>query len=226
MYLLVELCAVVITLLPSPSDGAAHTGRVPGADAGHLAQPLVGLPRQLLGMPAACDPCTWQRLVVERPVWPSPPPGSLPKPPSPPNPTFDSPALGDSNDINDLTLAEHTVHRHLLLQPGLGPGHLLGHRATVQLDLHDVRLLLPEGQQLHLQDVAQPAGSGPHLLLLRGQLGTPADIPCSGLLYGLCFMLGPGAAARDEADRVPVLTELPSSWGTEAEKIPGEGQVF
>lgn len=70
---------------------------------------------------------------------------------SPPGLTFNPPALRDSNDINDLTLAEHTVHRHLLLQPCLSPGHLLSHGTTIQLNLHDVGLLLPKRQQLHLQ---------------------------------------------------------------------------
>lgn len=57
-HLLVELSAVVVTFLPSPGNGAAHTGRVPSADAGYLAQPLVGFPWQLLGMPTAGNPCS------------------------------------------------------------------------------------------------------------------------------------------------------------------------
>lgn len=116
-YLLIELSAVVVALLPSPSNGAAHTGRVPGANAGHLAQPLVGLPGQFLGMPAARDPCRGPGggLVARGQCGLHPVQAAFLKPPSPPSPTFDTPALGDGNDIDDLVLAEHTVHRHLLL---------------------------------------------------------------------------------------------------------------
>ena len=76
-HLLVELRAVMVALLPCPGDGAAHAGRVPGTNAGHLAQPLMGLPRQLLRMPAARDACRQEGLVAERPVWFPPPPGRL-----------------------------------------------------------------------------------------------------------------------------------------------------
>lgn len=63
-HLLVELRAVMVALLPSPGNGAAHARRVPGTNAGHLAQPLMGLPRQLLCMPAACDACRREGLVA------------------------------------------------------------------------------------------------------------------------------------------------------------------
>lgn len=34
--LLVDLCAVVVTLLTSTGDREGHTGRMPGTDTGHL----------------------------------------------------------------------------------------------------------------------------------------------------------------------------------------------
>lgn len=145
-HLLIQLCTVVVTLLPGPGDGTAYPGRVPGTNAGHLAQAFVGLPWQLLGMPATSDPCRWERLEAKRPL------GSLLNSLAWSHrlqqdlPTFNTSALRDSNDINDLALAEHTVYRHLLLQPSLSPGHLLSHSTTIQLDLHDVGLLLPKGQ--------------------------------------------------------------------------------
>ena len=76
-HLLVELRAVMVALLPSPGNGAAHAGRVPGTNAGHLAQPLMGLPRQLLRMPAACDACRREGLLAERPGLQGSAPGSL-----------------------------------------------------------------------------------------------------------------------------------------------------
>jgi len=52
VYLLVHLGAMVITFLTGASDRECHTGRMPGADASHLAQTFVSLALKLACVPA------------------------------------------------------------------------------------------------------------------------------------------------------------------------------
>lgn len=55
-------------------------------------------------------------------------------------------ALGDGDDINHLVLLEDGVDRDGLLKETLAEGDLVGDGAAVDLDLHEVRLLLLEGR--------------------------------------------------------------------------------
>ncbi|EHH30774.1 hypothetical protein EGK_20551, partial [Macaca mulatta] len=50
-------------------------------------------------------------------------------------------ACGHPNDVDYLILSKHLVHRYLLLEPLSGSVQLLGHGASVHLDLHQVGLL-------------------------------------------------------------------------------------
>ena len=65
--LLVDLRAVMITLLPDAGDGIGDSGRMPGADASHFAKTLVRLARQLLHVPTGDDACAAERKLVHRP---------------------------------------------------------------------------------------------------------------------------------------------------------------
>merc|ERR1711988_1628399 len=58
--------------------------------------------------------------------------------------------LCHSNNINAFVHVEHTGDRNLLLKVFPGPLHLVGCAASVQLDLHDMSLLLHFTQNFHL----------------------------------------------------------------------------
>lgn len=109
--LLVDLRAVMVALLSSTGHREGHTAGMPRSDTGDLAQTLVRLARQLLGVPTAGH-------------------------------TLESLALGHANAVNHLVLGKHLAHRHGLLQMLAHPLDLVIDGAAVQLDLHDVRLLL------------------------------------------------------------------------------------
>jgi len=117
--LLIHLGSVMETLLTSTSHGELDSGRMPCTNTSNLAETLVRLPRQLLGVPTGSD-------------------------------TLSSFALSDSDDINHLILSEYVLYWDSLLKMLLRPVQLLGDTSTIQLDLHNVGLLLPLLQKLHL----------------------------------------------------------------------------
>ena len=64
--LLVDLRAVMITLLSDAGDRIGDPGRMPGSDASHFAKTLVCLARQLLHVPTGDDTCTAEKKSVNR----------------------------------------------------------------------------------------------------------------------------------------------------------------
>lgn len=65
--------------------------------------------------------------------------------------TLDTTTLGDTNDVNELILVKNGVDSNGFLQVTLGPLHFVRDGPAIQLDLHDVSLLLALAQQLHLK---------------------------------------------------------------------------
>merc|ERR1719226_241015 len=58
--------------------------------------------------------------------------------------------LGHADDVDHLVGGEHGRHGDLLLKVVPGKVDLVGHGASVELDLHDVSLLLSATKNLHL----------------------------------------------------------------------------
>ncbi|DAZ95504.1 TPA: hypothetical protein N0F65_001843, partial [Lagenidium giganteum] len=70
------------------------------------------------------------------------------------NHTLETVTLGDTNDIDHLVLGEDGRHWHLLFEERLGEVDLVGDRATVDLNLHEVSLLLAKLDLAHLANDA------------------------------------------------------------------------
>jgi len=64
--------------------------------------------------------------------------------------TLEASALGDSNRVQHFVLSEHLAHVDVLLKMVARKLDLVGNGATIELDLHDVGLLLSLLEQLHL----------------------------------------------------------------------------
>lgn len=118
--LLVDLRAVMVSLLTGTSHSEGHTARMPRSNTSDLAQTLVRLARQLLGVPTAGH-------------------------------SLESLSLGHANAVDHLVLGKHLAHGDRLLQMLTHPLDLIVDGAAVQLDLHNVRLLLALLDQTDLE---------------------------------------------------------------------------
>lgn len=112
--------------------------------------------------------------------------------------TNEAVTLGDGNDVDHLVLLEDGIDRDRLLEQAAAKLDLVGDRATVDLDLHEVGLLLLERSLADL-GVRQDADNGAVLLdtlQLAGDGGTVVLGVLLGVL-GKCLLLA----------LVPVLVE-------------------
>jgi len=132
-----QLAVLHLIALPDPVDLLVDLSTVVVTfltSPGYSVLDPAGMPSTNAGdFPQTLVSLPWQLLGV--------PPGSY---------TFKSMSLGDANDVDALVHGEHISDWHLFLEMLPGEVDLVGNAATVQLNLHNVSLLLPAAQDLHL----------------------------------------------------------------------------
>ena len=111
--------------------------------------------------------------------------------------TLETLTLGDTDDINVLIESENIVNLDFLLHKPLSKFDLLGHGATVDLDFHDVSLLLP---QVQLADLGVGNDTDNRAVLLDASELTEEVL---GLLGNVLLVLGESLLLG----AVPVLVE-------------------
>lgn len=106
--------------------------------------------------------------------------------------TVETVTLGDGNDINNLVLLEDAVDVNGLLEETVGEVNLVGNGATVDLDFHQVSLLLLEGGLADLS-VGEDTDDGAVLLdaleFAGAALGVLLGVASESLLLALVPVL-------------------------------------
>lgn len=108
--------------------------------------------------------------------------------------TLETVTLGDTNDVNVLVLLEHGRDGDFLLKVAVGPVDLVFDGATVQLDLHDMGLLLADAQLSDLSVGDDSDDGGVLLQLLQTSLdvlGLTSLVLLGVLGEGFLLALGP-----------------------------------
>lgn len=94
--------------------------------------------------------------------------------------TLESVTLGHSDDIHGLVLGKHVLEEHGLLEQSLSIRDLVGNRATVDLDLHQVSLLLADAGQV-LLGVDEDTDDSAILANTLELLGSGLGVLCAAL---------------------------------------------
>jgi hypothetical protein len=161
--LLVDLSTVMVTVLTSAGDGVLHARRMPGTNAGNLAETLVGLTGETGGSPTGGD--TLESLTLGD------------------GDDVDHLVLLEDASDGDLVLEELDGEVDLLLSVG----------TSVDLDLNDVGLLLAELEvaDLGVGDETDDVGALVNALKLTLSGGTESLILLnSGVVLGESELLG------------------------------------
>merc|ERR1719367_2202014 len=118
-------------------------------------------------------------------------------------------SLGDTDQVNHLVLGEYILDGDGLLEHAVGVVDLVGDRSAVELDLHDVGLLLTLAQKLLLGVSNQPH----HLAVLFDLSQVLLNFLLAGLIFplhaglGESFLLGLGPVSFQTHPKTNILRE-------------------
>ena len=135
--------------------------------------------------------------------------------------TLESMTLSDTDDVNALVLRENGIDGDLLLEVLPGEVDLVSDASTVQLNLHDVSLLLPPVKNLHLCVHNNPDDSAVllHLVKVLGDLLLAEVIGPLGARLGERLLLGLGPVLVEST--LGLLTDMLSPDGLQSPKTTG-----
>lgn len=147
--------------------------------------------------------------------------------------TLETVTLGDSNDVDHLVLLEDAVDLDGLLEEVAGEVNLVGNGTTVDLDLHEVGLLLLEGSLADLGvgedtddsavllDALELAGDGGAAVLgvLLGVLGEGLLLALVPILVEATLNLVAQVLSPDGSERAETTGSLDVSDNTDSDKL-------
>lgn len=147
--------------------------------------------------------------------------------------TLETVTLGDSNDVDHLVLLEDAVDLDGLLKEVAGEVNLVGNGTTVDLDLHEVGLLLLEGSLADLGvgedtddsavllDALELAGDGGAAVLsvLLGVLGEGLLLALVPVLVEATLNLVTQVLSPDGSERAETTGSLDVSDNTDSDKL-------
>lgn len=147
--------------------------------------------------------------------------------------TLETVTLGDSNDVDHLVLLEDAVDLDGLLEEVAGEVNLVGNGTTVDLDLHEVGLLLLEGSLADLGvgedtddsavllDALELTGDGGAAVLgvLLGVLGEGLLLALVPVLVEATLNLVAQVLSPDGSERAETTGSLDVSDNTDSDKL-------